>query len=75
MEKLNNCKVGQIKRIVAISADAPFKIKLRLLELGFTNGQRIKLAKKSLFGDTFLVEIRGYCLSMRKNIADFVFVE
>lgn len=75
MEKFNRCKVGQIKRIVVIDANAPLKIKRRLLELGFTSGANIKLARKSLLGDTFLVEIRGCCMSLRKNLAEFILVE
>lgn len=75
MEKLSKCKVGQLRKMAVIDKTAPDKIKRRLLELGFTSGQNIKLARKSLFGETFLVEIRGYCLSIRKSVAEYIFVE
>lgn len=47
----------------------------RLCELGFIKGQKIKLIKKSLLGKVFLVEIRGYILSLRRNIIASIYVE
>ena len=75
MERLADCKVGQNKKIVRIDPKAPIKIRRRLLELGWTNGQRVKILRRSFFGQTFLIEIRFFCLSVRKNLAEYVFVE
>ncbi|MBQ8792792.1 MAG: FeoA domain-containing protein [Clostridia bacterium] len=75
MEKLTNVKVGQYRKILALDGRAPIKIKRRLLELGFTAGQMIKVVRKSMFGDTYLIEVRGYYLSMRKSLTGYLIVE
>ena len=69
------CKAGQYRKIVAIDGNAPMQIKRRLLELGFISGQLVKIAKKSILGETYLLEIRGYYISMRKSLTGFVLVE
>jgi len=69
------CKVGKYRKIVMIDAVAPMQIKRRLLELGFTAGQLVKIAKKSILGETYLLEIKGYYISMRKSLTEFVWVE
>ena len=50
------------------------KLRRRLLELGFTRGQKLRVRRKSILGQTYLVEIRGYILTLRKNIMQFVVV-
>ena len=75
MEKLTECKKGGYRKIVVVDKNAPLKIKRRLLELGFTSGQMIRVVRKSLLGETYLIEVRGYCISMRKSLAEFLIVE
>ena len=53
----------------------PFKTKRRLCELGFTNGQEIKMVRKSLLGKAYLLELRGYTLSLRSDIVKAVLVK
>lgn len=74
MDKLANGKVGSFYKIKGIDIAAPLKIKRRILELGFTLGQALKLARKSLLGKAFLVEIRGYTLTIRKDIAQYILI-
>ena len=45
------------------------------MELGFVAGKKIKLVKKSLLGETFLLEISDSQLSIRKDLAKYLIVE
>ena len=67
MDVLFEGEVGKRYKIVEVlkSNDA---ISRRLLELGFVGGQVVKVIAKSLQKKVFLVEIRGYVLSVRAEI-------
>ena len=75
MKKLTELKNGGYHKLVVIDKKAPLKVRRRLSELGFTSGQLLKVERKSLLGETFLIEIRGTFLSVRKNLAQFLIVE
>jgi Fe2+ transport system protein FeoA len=75
MLSLSEVKMGKMYKICGISSKAPFKIKRRLLELGFTSGQKVCVERKSLLGQAFLVQVRGFMLSMRKDIVNYILVE
>lgn len=47
----------------------------RFLELGFTVGQKVKVVSSSLLKKVFLVEIRGYLLSVRRELLNRIIVE
>lgn len=47
----------------------------RFLELGFTVGQKVKVVSSSLLRKVFLVEIRGYLLSVRRELLNRIIVE
>jgi len=51
------------------------KINQRLLELGFTQGQRVKIVAKSAMKKAVLLEIRGYLLSIRTSMLANVVVK
>ncbi len=53
----------------------PFKTKLRLLELGFYSGVKIKVLNKSLLNNVVLLEINNYIISIRKEIAKCIIVK
>lgn len=74
MDNLLKGKVGKLYTIKGISENAPIKIKRRILELGFTRGQGVKIIRKSLLGKAFLIEIRGFILTIRKNIAELILI-
>ena len=40
----------------------------RFFELGFTSGEVVKIVSTSLQKKVFLIEIRGYLLSVRANL-------
>lgn len=75
MTNLNNCKRNQYYSIKSISELANINIKRRLLELGFVKGTMVRRVKESLSKGTILVDLRGYLLSMRADIAAFVLFE
>ena len=74
MENLLQAKIGKVYKIACFDS-APAKIRRRLLELGLTKGQKIVLSRKSVLGKAVLVDIRGYCLSLRSDVAKVVMVE
>lgn len=47
----------------------------RFLELGFSIGESVKIVSTSLQKKVFLLEIRGYLLSVRSNLLSKVRVE
>lgn len=74
MDNLGKAKAGKFYQILGYSENVAIKIKRRLLELGLTVGQTVKIARKSLLGKAYLLEVRGYSLSMRRNLASFILV-
>ncbi len=74
MLTLKNAKFGKTYQIEKIDEKSPIKIKRRLLDLGFTSGQKVRAVRKSLLGKAFLVEIRGYTLSLRSSVAENIFI-
>ena len=75
MEKLTEIKSGEYRKVVVVDKSAPLNVRRRLMELGFVAGQKIKLVKKSLLGETFLLEISDSQLSIRKDLAKYLIVE
>ena len=75
MIDLLSAKKNKFYSISKISPKASLKIKRRLIELGFTQNVKIKVKYRSLLGQAYLVELRGYTLSIRKDIAGFVLVD
>ena len=47
----------------------------RLQELGFIKGERVLLKHKIVFGEPFIVEVRGTQIALRKSEAGCIFVE
>ena len=72
MQNLGQVQVNKFTTIIGIVEDAPIKIKRRLLELGLTAGQKVKVLRRSLAGGVLLVEVRGYTLSLRRESAKWI---
>ena len=75
MTNLLKSKIGRWQKISGFSNDIPLKIKRRLMELGFIASQNVKVLRKSLFGKTFMLEIRNITLLLRKEIVCHILVE
>ena len=46
----------------------------RILEIGFTPGQEIKLVSRSVFNDPIALSIRGTVIAIRKNEAKCIII-
>ncbi len=71
--KLTNAKINKNYKIKKIECD--IKLKRRLLELGLCKDTIIKVINISPLKNSFLLELRGFVLAVRKNCTDSIFVE
>ena len=67
--------MGKYATITKISEKASSKIRRRLLDFGFTNGQKVRAIHKSILSKDYLVELRHFTLSLRSEILKFVLVD
>lgn len=75
MKRLIECKYNKFYTLKAIDGEISPKLRRRLLDLGFTSGQKIKILYRSLLGKTYLLQLRDYTLSMRDRIVRTLLVE
>ena len=73
MTKLSDLKVEESAKIVSFFCDK--KTKQRLLQLGLTTGQVVKILNISVLKKSYLISVRHYSLAIRKSILEFVDVE
>lgn len=74
MIPLTSGKLNTSYKIKEISR-ANEKVFRRFLELGLIRGQTIKILNTSILKKVFLIEFRGYLLSVKSSLADYIFVE
>lgn len=67
---LSSLKTGEAGYITKIGGN--IKIKNRLCELGFTKGTLVRVLNISSLKQSFLVEIRGYILALRKSAVSLI---
>lgn len=73
MEKrLSEIEKRCVAKIVGISGDV--HLRRRLYELGFVEGEKVKILSVSPLKNSFLVSVKNYCLALRKNILNNVVV-
>ena len=70
MMSLCDGKVNKTYRVVGVNGQG--KEARRLLELGIIAGQPIKILNKSSLKKVYLVEVRGYLLSVKASILKLV---
>ena len=70
--KLSNVKVEQ--RVKLLSLDCNKILKQRLEDLGLTEGVNITVVRKAPLGDPIEIEVRGFCLAIRRSVADKILV-
>jgi ferrous iron transport protein A len=73
MLSLADLREGQSATIVEVSGDD--SIAVRLMEMGLTDGERVKVVGFAPLGDPLEIMIRGYRLSLRCAEAKRVVVE
>ena len=67
---LSNLKVGETGYITSVNGN--LKLKTRLLELGFTKGTLVRVLNISSLKNSYLVEIRGYILALRRGVIKLI---
>ena len=70
---LAQLKVGQEAQVIHIGGQGA--VRRRLLDLGITPGTIIRIIKVAPLGDPFLIHLRGYQLTLRKEEARHIQVE
>lgn len=73
MHSLKEGKVNKSYRIVEVKGEE--KVVRRLFELGLLSGQKLYILNKSPLKKVFLVEIRGYVLSIKSTLLSGIMVE
>jgi ferrous iron transport protein A len=68
MTKLSNLKPGQSGIIKDIKLDG--SARRRIMQLGITEGESIRVEKYAPLGDPLEISIRGYNLCFRKSEAE-----
>lgn len=66
---LNRVKKGTSVIVVGFSEKTDQKIKRRLLELGFLKDTVVTLSEISFLKEVLLMELNGYTISLRSDIA------
>ncbi len=67
MTTLNQARKMKLYKIVGFSSENDAVLR-RFMELGFTVGERVKIVATSLQKKVFLIELRGYLLSVRAGL-------
>ena len=66
---LNFGQVGKTYKILDFQGELD-SVTRRFLELGLTIGQKVSIVSKSLAKKVFLIEVRGYLLSVRASLLE-----
>lgn len=72
MLNITDLKVNEYAKIIKIEGD--FKVKNRLLELGFVNDALIKVLAISSLKKTFLLEVQNSVIAIRNSTLKDVFI-
>lgn len=73
LTSLDKIEVNKECKIINIEVER--EIKFRLLDMGLIPDTKIKVIKKAPLGDPIQILLRGYNISIRKEIAKNIFVE
>lgn len=74
MKTLLSLKPGHSAKIVGYD-NLNNSLLRRICDLGLTKGQKVVITSRSLLKKALLVEVRGYLLSLKSDIAKGVIVE
>jgi len=67
---LNRLGIGCRGSVVGVGGDRD--VRRRLLEMGFTSGASVEVIRRAPLGDPIEFRLRGYCLSLRDEQAQYV---
>lgn len=66
LDTIANGSTVYVKRVVAS------RLRVKLLEMGFSEGKELRVLFRAPFGDPIAVDIGGYVLSLRKDEASSI---
>jgi len=69
---LNDMRVGDTAKVLYLDGRGP--LRRRMMEMGITKGCVISVRNFAPLGDPMEIEVRGYCLTIRKGDAGIVHV-
>ena len=70
---LRDAQVGQTVKVLKLQGTGP--VKRRIMDMGITKGQVIKVIRVAPLGDPMEITVRNYELSVRKADAEMIEVE
>lgn len=70
---LNTLGIGCRGMVVSVTGEA--EVRRRLLEMGFCNGAQVEVLRRAPLGDPIEFKLRGYCLSLRDEQAQYVTIK
>ena len=70
---LREVKVGQTAKVIKLTGTGP--VKRRIMDMGITKGQLVRVIKVAPLGDPMEITVRNYELSVRKADAEMIEVE
>jgi len=70
---LRDAQIGQTVKVIKLHGTGP--VKRRIMDMGITKGQVIKVIRVAPLGDPMEVTVRNYQLSVRKADAEMIEVE
>ena len=71
--RLSDMLIGQSKRVIKINN--PTDVKIRLNEIGLTEGVKVTLIRKAPFLDPIEIKVRDFYLALRICDANLIEVE
>ncbi len=69
LKSISNGVVVEVRSIAASS------LKVKLLEMGITEGKQLKVLFRAPLGDPMAIDVGGYILSLRNSEAELIEVE
>lgn len=72
-EECSLCCLAKGRKARVLTVSGPNRC--RLMELGFTSGAEVTIARKAAFGGPLEIELRSYRLSLRREEAEGIRVE
>ena len=73
MKTLREVKIGETVKVVKLHGEGP--VKRRIMDMGITKGQLVRVIKVAPLGDPMEITVRNYELSVRKADAEMIEVE
>jgi ferrous iron transport protein A len=70
VKRLSDLDLGCEATVISVAGSDNLRIKI--MEMGITNGAKVKVAKIAPMGDPLAVMVRGYELIIRRNEADVI---